>query len=120
MVLLENPKTRNNCLIHFSAWDSVNDAIEFFEAYSERSSRRLGVSFTPAESTTRADSRLWRTPATTTFLERRGDKVLAIEALPRTLDQATPTLESELWKNTTAKKEKGPNAGVPSKQRNAK
>ncbi len=106
MVMLEDPKTKNRCLVHLSVWDTTNDAIEFFDAYSDRTSRRLGIEPQPVESPGGSGRHVWKSSDTTTLLERRGEKVLAIESLPRSLDGALPGLVSELWKSRIRKNQK--------------
>lgn len=99
MIMIEQARTGARCLIHFTSWDSTGDAIEFFEVYAERTDRRLGVPSVRGDSSGLDALRSWRAPGGVTVLERRGQRVAAVESLPISLAPTLPILLTEIWKS---------------------
>jgi hypothetical protein len=79
-------------LVWLTSWDGEPDAKEFYEAYATiLASRRPGA----AEST---ETTLSLAGAQPYYLERRGDKVLAIEGA---LEDDLPALADRIWRRST-------------------
>jgi len=86
--------------VSLSAWDTENDAREFFEAYVKRTSLRyVNAEQVDAQSGTRnrqpdqnsdpqslSDIRAFRTSEGSVFLERYGARVLVVEGCPEGID----------------------------------
>jgi len=67
-------------LTHLSAWDTVNDAAEFFRAYADRTLKRY-PNAKNGESKS-VNERSITTPDGEVFIQMRGQSVLVIEGLP--------------------------------------
>ena len=82
--LYENPRTRQTVLAHVSAWDTEQDAVEFFDAYARRTeARHADAAALPSAPDTPARARkAWRTNAGTVVIERRGARVAVLEGVP--------------------------------------
>jgi hypothetical protein len=88
--LYEHARTGATALAHVSVWDTEQDAVEFFDAYVERTARR----YAPAAAETGRTSgprRAWRTPSGLVTVERQGARVLVFEGLPARADVAELT-----------------------------
>jgi len=72
-------------LTQMSAWDTENDAREFFEAYVKRTKLRYTAA-NPVElaSSDKGHRRSWQTSEGGVVIELRGSRVLIIEGLPST------------------------------------
>ena len=87
-----------------SAWDTENDAREFFDAYVKRTELRypgaerlLNRDLAPPNSELRTPNRLaWRTNEGGVALEVRGNRVLVVEGYSEDIDREA--LERALWK----------------------
>lgn len=73
--------------ISLAAWDTENDAREFFDAYVRRTGHRY-ASATPIDPTNDTESllRTFRTSQGKVIIERRGARVLVIEGAPEPMD----------------------------------
>jgi hypothetical protein len=82
-----------------TAWDSKQDATEFFNAYMQRVAARARQQKQTLQNVSdgiKANQRLWRTAKAQTFVELRGNRVLVIEAAPQTA--LMQKLAMTLWK----------------------
>jgi hypothetical protein len=86
----EGPKAGESLLVQMTAWDSENDAREFFDAYQKRTTRRYSGAGEPTTASVEAQHEIssWKTNEGRVVLELRGDRVLIIEGLPEKVDQA--------------------------------
>jgi hypothetical protein len=71
----ENAAKTRTTAVHLSRWDTTSDAAKFFEAYAARTAKRLPS----AKQNKAANQFVYLTPTGETWLELRGDAVLAIE-----------------------------------------
>jgi hypothetical protein len=93
-VLYENSRTGETVLVHLSDWDSVDDASEFYDAYSRRMAKQYNQDGRRDASLGGAvfgDSR------GQSYLERRDKRVLAIESLPASLANRLGKAISTAW-----------------------
>lgn len=79
-VLYENSQTGQLMLTHLSHWDSEKDATEFFQAYTERITKRYPK--TKARVTKSENERAFQTSDGEAFIQLRGQSVLVVEGLP--------------------------------------
>jgi hypothetical protein len=82
--LYENRATRQVLLAQLTAWDTVQDATEFFDAYLRRTERRYkdAVADTRASVPTQT-RRVWRTAGEgLVVMERQGARVAILEGVP--------------------------------------
>jgi hypothetical protein len=82
-------------LAHLSAWDSVEDAEEFFRAYATRTAKRYPNA--PGRRDLPLTEHAYQTPDGETFIARRGERVLVIEGLPEEQRGQLPKLAAALW-----------------------
>lgn len=94
-VLFENAKSGETVLVHISEWDSVTDAVEFFEAYARRASQRNGNASNSAQQPT---IRIYGDSHRESFIEQRGRRVLALEGVPASLRSRLARLAQTAWK----------------------
>ena len=95
--IYEDAKRGQVMLTHVSAWDSENDAREFFDAYVKRTAKRY------PEATLMADNQAagpntflrWQTPEGRVAIELRGLRVVVIEGIPEGADEKG--LLKSLW-----------------------
>jgi hypothetical protein len=75
-------------LAHVSAWDTENDAQEFFDAYVKRTAKRYpeGTLLIDKQSTGSNTSLKWQTPEGKVAIELRGLRVVVIEGIPDNTD----------------------------------
>jgi hypothetical protein len=87
----EEPKSGRACLVQFSAWDTAQDADEFFGAYVKRTERRyrgaprVAGPF-PNNPSKWFEGQAWRTDEGLVFVVRNSEKVIVVEGLPETAD----------------------------------
>lgn len=85
-------------IVQLSAWDSENDAREFFAAYLKRTERRYPdaqvVDAGPAVAS--GELRKWQTKEGEVFVERRNERVLILEGLPAGSDRKL--IARNLWR----------------------
>lgn len=83
-VLYEGPNAGDVLLVQYTHWDTEKDAQEFYAAYLKRTNQRYkdaGGAQTPGDkSSTRA---VWTTNEGDVVVERRGQRVLIAEGLPK-------------------------------------
>ena len=93
-VLYENSKSGETVLVHLSDWDSLEDASEFYDAYSRRLARyynHSGRRDAPSTGETFTDAH------GQSYLERRAKRVLAIESMPASLSSRLGRAVSMAW-----------------------
>lgn len=80
----EDPKRASVMLAHISAWDTENDAREFFDAYVKRTAKRYPEARLVAENQTPGPNTFlrWRTGEGGVAIELRGLRVVVIEGIP--------------------------------------
>lgn len=90
------PKSDTVCITQLSAWDSEQDAQEFFDAYAKRTSARYG---SPTQSFSHAraeeDVTTIETKEGRVLMQRRGTRVLIVEGVPEKTD--AKVLLGKLW-----------------------
>jgi uncharacterized peroxidase-related enzyme len=72
-------------VVQMTAWDTDNDAKEFFESYEKRTLKRYPDA-KPSTSNPATEQRQWETSQGTVVMERRGTRVLILEGLPKKAD----------------------------------
>ncbi|HEY0079391.1 MAG TPA: hypothetical protein VGB73_12310 [Pyrinomonadaceae bacterium] len=81
--LYEEPRTGGVVLAQLTAWDTEQDASEFFDAYAQRTALRYkdagGSNAAPGEDAT---LRQWQTAEGGVHMERRGARVAILEGIP--------------------------------------
>lgn len=94
----EGRKPGEVCITQLSAWDTEQDAIEFFNAYAKRTELRYKtISALPSKSDGEStEAKAWQTDEGNVLMQRRGQRVLIVEGLPEKTD--APGLISKLWK----------------------
>jgi hypothetical protein len=85
--LYENSNTHELLFAQLTAWDTEQDAREFFDAYARRTARRYklaeeAMSNDETENYRTNVSRAWQTNEGAVFIERRGARVLILEGVP--------------------------------------
>lgn len=95
--LYQGPDANDIFLVQLTAWDTENDAREFFDAYAKRTALRYASSGEPARTVNdeHHQSNSWQTKEGAVVLELRGDRVLLIEGLPENADKSA--LLKSLW-----------------------
>ena len=71
---------------HKTVWDTEADALEFFDAYVRRTTKRYGVE--PSE-VAESGRQLWKTKEGGVIIERLGTSVVILEGVPDTVDAKT-------------------------------
>lgn len=84
--LYENAQTHETTMAQLAAWDTEQDAQEFFDAYSKRTTLRYKTA--PDAGDTKSDSRrvIWRTTEGVIAIRRDGARVAILEGLPAKSD----------------------------------
>lgn len=95
--IYEGPKPGDVFLAQSTAWDTENDAREFFDAYAKRTALRYeNAQELDAEiGKETAERRAWRTKEGRVLLELRGKRVLILEGIPDRVSDAA--LVRSLW-----------------------
>src|ERR1043165_2453537 len=93
----EDAKTGSVFITQLTAWDTEQDAAEFFTAYAKRTELRY-KSATPLESKAAGEGveeKAWRTDEGNVLLQSRGSRVLILEGVPEGKDARALSLK--LW-----------------------
>jgi hypothetical protein len=91
--LYETGKPDEIFVAQLTAWDTPNDAREFFDAYAKRTSRRYAQE---AQSTTENVDRMdWETPTGRVSIQLRGSRVAIVEGVPANAN--VNTLFKMIW-----------------------
>jgi hypothetical protein len=91
--LYETGKPDEIFVAQLTAWDTPNDAREFFDAYAKRTSRRYAQE---AQSTTENVDRMdWDTPTGRVSIQLRGSRVAIVEGVPANAN--VNTLFKMIW-----------------------
>lgn len=86
-VMYEGSKPGEVFLAQLTAWDTANDAKEFFDAYTRRTLKRYAnLSIQEVDSSKGSTRREWQTSQGRVILELRGSKVAILEGLPEKAD----------------------------------
>ena len=95
--IYEGPKRGQVLLAHVSAWDTENDAREFFDAYVKRTAKRYpDATLLPEMKSPGPNTILsWQTKEGRVVIELRGLRVLVIEGIPERMD--ADALVKALW-----------------------
>ena len=82
--IYEGPQKSGMFLAQVTAWDTLADAQEFFDAYSKRTVKRLGdvSAFQPETSDGENKRSEWKAPAGNGVIELRGSRVVILEGIP--------------------------------------
>jgi hypothetical protein len=94
----EGPKAGDGLLVQVSAWDTENDAREFFDAYARRTARRYPDAGEANRSLVNLqdESLSWKTSEGDVVLQLRGTYVLILEGVSEKADKNA--LIKNLWK----------------------
>ncbi|MDQ5846933.1 MAG: hypothetical protein M3539_16735, partial [Acidobacteriota bacterium] len=100
--LYEGPAPDQLLLVHVSAWDTTDDAREFFEAYVKRTALRYpdarpidssetvgsnsAIRNSKSEIRTPDALRRWQTSEGVVLIELRGSRVVIVEGVPEGVD----------------------------------
>jgi hypothetical protein len=95
--IYEDPKRGQVLVAHVSAWDTDNDAREFFDAYVKRTAKRYPkATLVPDTNPTGPNTNLsWQTGEGRVVIELRGTRVAVIEGIPEGAD--AEALVKTLW-----------------------
>jgi len=95
--IYEGSKRGQVLLAHVSAWDTENDAREFFDAYVKRTAKRYpDATLLPETQSASSNTRLsWQTSEGRVVIELRGLRVVVIEGIPAGVDASA--LVKDLW-----------------------
>ena len=85
-------------MAQMTAWDTENDAREFFDAYVKRTGLRYAAAKAEEVTPARPDRREWTTGEGRVSMERRGKRLLILEGIPDGIEQRK--LASILWSTT--------------------
>ncbi len=80
-VLYEGPTKDDVLIAQYTYWDTEQDAQEFFDAYTKRTTKRYGTE----PSMLASGAREWKSKEGTVIVERTGQRVLIIEGIPGNL-----------------------------------
>jgi hypothetical protein len=72
--------------VQMTAWDTDNDAKEFFDSYEKRTLKRYPDAKPSTSNPASREQRQWDTSLGTVVMERRGTRVLVLEGLPKKAD----------------------------------
>jgi hypothetical protein len=85
--VFEGSKPGAVCIAQLTAWDTENDAKEFFDAYTKRTWRRYSdARASEISSIAGQGERHWQTSEGGVMLELRGSRVLILEGIPAGVD----------------------------------
>ncbi|HEY6806210.1 MAG TPA: hypothetical protein VI306_21705 [Pyrinomonadaceae bacterium] len=84
-VVYEGARADEVFLAQLTAWDTENDANEFFTAYAKRTEKRYPDA-KPLNEKATANRLEWQTSSGRVVLERRCDRVLVLEGIPAKID----------------------------------
>ena len=91
-VVYEGSKAGAVAVVQMTAWDTENDAREFFDSYEKRTLKR----YPEAKPVTNTDVfRQWQTSSGTVVIDRRGTRVLILEGIPSGTDLSS--LKRTVW-----------------------
>jgi hypothetical protein len=105
------PKTGAVCLTQLTVWDSMSDAVEFYDAYLKRTALRYPdatdfISDYTGVSSKWFEGHSWRTNEGLVFVIRNGERVIIIEGLPESanIEKAADILLSKDFIKVVPKK----------------
>ncbi len=88
----ENRRTGAIVIAQVTAWDSEQDAVEFYNAYANRTTARYPNS---TEASAEGTTRVWQTGEGAALMERRGQRVAILEGAPSSISRNA--LMKMLW-----------------------
>jgi hypothetical protein len=92
----EGSSSNDVVVTQMTAWDTEQDAIEFFNAYAKRSARRYEqVESVDSGKDSQDFKRVWNTKEGVVAMERRANRVLIVEGLSD--NSRLPSITSKLW-----------------------
>ncbi|MEW6736691.1 MAG: hypothetical protein AB1489_35710 [Acidobacteriota bacterium] len=91
-IFYEQTDGDNNAITQFTTWDQEKEAVEFFEAYNERTLKRYHQ---PKPVKEEANLKIYNTEDGLILIERRNADVLIIEGLK---ESQLPTTRDAIWK----------------------
>jgi hypothetical protein len=102
--IYEGPRKSGTFLAQVTAWDTVADAQEFFEAYSQRSQKHYSdASSTMTRSPDDGDAVYdWKGPSGRGVMEIRGSRVVILEGIPAKAN--VDKLLNMIWQQPPAKR----------------
>lgn len=96
--MYEGPKPGEVFIAQMTAWDTVNDAREFFDAYVARTKGRYPAATEVSAATAQNGNRKeWQTTEGGVVVELRGARVMILEGVPEKVD--TKVLSRAVWQN---------------------
>jgi len=100
--IYEGPRESDIFLAQVTAWDTANDAKEFFDAYFNRTSKRYPGLKEGASTLAKTGDQLtqWRTPSGHGVIELRGSRVVILEGIPAKAN--VPKLLNLIWQGPRA------------------
>jgi hypothetical protein len=95
--LYEGRKPGEVVITQLTAWDTAQDAVEFFNAYAKRTEGRYpSASKLPGKVASEAvEEKAWHTGEGNVIMQRRGSRVLILEGVPE--GNETKALIAKLW-----------------------
>jgi hypothetical protein len=95
--LYEGQKPGEVVITQLTAWDTAQDALEFFNAYAKRTEGRYpSASLLPGKAASEAlEEKAWHTGEGNVIMQRRGSRVLILEGVPEGKD--AKALIAKLW-----------------------
>jgi hypothetical protein len=89
--IYEEPKLGKVLLVHVSAWDTENDAREFFDTYVKRTAKRYPEATLISENQTKGPNTdlSWRTVEGKVVVRIHGQRVVVLEGIPDGVDAYT-------------------------------
>jgi len=87
-VIYEGTKPGELLVAQVTAWDTENDAKEFFGAYAKRVTKRYSDAKSETEAPTNTatgDRQEWSTSSGAVLMERRGQRVMILEGIPNSI-----------------------------------
>ena len=94
-IVYEGPTTDDVFMAQLTAWDTENDAREFFDAYVKRTKLRYATSQAAELDTSSADRRHWTTSEGGVVIELVGKRALVVEGIPSRVSERE--LTRALW-----------------------
>ncbi|HKR00478.1 MAG TPA: hypothetical protein VJT09_07380 [Pyrinomonadaceae bacterium] len=84
-------------IAQLTAWDTEQDAVEFFNAYAGRTEKRYQEAAPlPSRAATRStEEKGWRTPEGQVIMQRHGQRVMILEGVPE--GKKAATLAARFW-----------------------
>jgi hypothetical protein len=95
--IYETGKPDEIFVAQLTAWDTPDDATEFFEAYAKRTSKRYPEAKESRSKSARGERVTWETPNGGVVMELNGSRVAIFEGIPARTN--ANTLLRLIWRN---------------------